>query len=117
MRNCSRNIPQTFRRQTPTRRRDEETTMLRRDNDAAPATTRPSVDSHIARVVEIVHVDPHLVVVDKPAGMLSVPGRGEDKADCLYSRLLVQYDDALVVHRLHRATSGPLLFPPLVGVH
>ena len=46
------------------------------------------------------------VVAVKPAGLLSVPGRGEDKQDCLATRLQALYPDALVVHRLDMATSG-----------
>lgn len=49
-----------------------------------------------------------LVVVDKPAGMLSVPGRGGDKADCAARRVQALFPDALVVHRLDMATSGLL---------
>lgn len=58
----------------------------------------------------ILHVDEHLVVVDKPAGLLSVPGRGADKADCAFSRVCACWPDARVVHRLDQATSGLLLF-------
>lgn len=54
-------------------------------------------------------VDDSLLVVDKPAGLLSVPGRGADKADCLISRVQVHYPDALTVHRLDMSTSGLLL--------
>ncbi|HSW19302.1 MAG TPA: RluA family pseudouridine synthase [Ramlibacter sp.] len=42
----------------------------------------------------------------KPAGLLSVPGRGPDKQDCLARRVQQHYADALVVHRLDMATSG-----------
>lgn len=58
----------------------------------------------------IVHVDPHLVVVDKPAGLPSVPGRTPELQDCAASRVQAAYPDALVVHRLDMATSGLLLF-------
>lgn len=54
--------------------------------------------------------DEHLLVLDKPAGLLSVPGRGPDKQDCLIHRALVHWPDALVVHRLDMATSGLLIF-------
>ncbi|MFZ2268666.1 MAG: RluA family pseudouridine synthase [Azonexus sp.] len=54
-------------------------------------------------------VDATLLVVDKPAGLLSVPGRGADKADCLASRIQVQFPDALIVHRLDMSTSGLLV--------
>jgi tRNA pseudouridine32 synthase/23S rRNA pseudouridine746 synthase len=54
----------------------------------------------------ISNIDDHLIVLDKPAGLLSVPGRGLDKADCLASRVQSHYPDALVVHRLDMDTSG-----------
>ena len=55
------------------------------------------------------HLDDDLLVVDKPAGLLAVPGRGEDKQDCLSARVQTIYPDALVVHRLDMATSGLML--------
>lgn len=58
----------------------------------------------------IVHADDSLVVVDKPAGLLSVPGRGADKADNATARVQAEFADALTVHRLDMATSGLLLF-------
>lgn len=58
---------------------------------------------------EAVHADDSLLVLNKPAGLLSVPGRGEDKQDCLSSRVQQHYPDALVVHRLDMATSGLML--------
>jgi tRNA pseudouridine32 synthase/23S rRNA pseudouridine746 synthase len=58
----------------------------------------------------IVHVDAHVVAINKPAGLLSVPGRGPDKQDCALHRVLQQHPEALVVHRLDQATSGLLLF-------
>lgn len=54
----------------------------------------------------LVHADEALLVFDKPAGLLAVPGRGPDKQDCLSSRAQAQWPDALVVHRLDMATSG-----------
>ncbi|KQM75778.1 RNA pseudouridine synthase [Xylophilus sp. Leaf220] len=56
------------------------------------------------------HADPHLLVVEKPAGLLAVPGRGEDKQDCLSARVQAIHPDALVVHRLDMATSGLVVF-------
>ncbi len=53
-----------------------------------------------------VYVDEALIVLDKPAGLLTVPGRGPDKADCLVARVQARYPDALVVHRLDMDTSG-----------
>jgi len=57
----------------------------------------------------LVWVDEHLLVLDKPAGLLAVPGRGEDKQDCLSARAQALWPDALVVHRLDMATSGLFL--------
>lgn len=59
--------------------------------------------------VAVVYADDSLVVLNKPAGLLSVPGRGEDKQDCLSRRVQQLYPDALVVHRLDMATSGLML--------
>jgi tRNA pseudouridine32 synthase / 23S rRNA pseudouridine746 synthase len=59
---------------------------------------------------EIVHLDPHLLIAVKPSGLLSVPGRGPDKQDCLIARLTQQIPDALVVHRLDMPTSGLMIF-------
>jgi tRNA pseudouridine32 synthase/23S rRNA pseudouridine746 synthase len=53
-----------------------------------------------------VYADEQLLVLDKPAGLLCVPGRGADKQDCLSVRVQAVYPDALVVHRLDMATSG-----------
>ena len=59
--------------------------------------------------MHILYSDDALLAVDKPAGMLSVPGRGEDKRDCVAARLQSMFADALVVHRLDMATSGLLV--------
>ena len=53
-----------------------------------------------------VYEDEHLLVLNKPSGLLCVPGRGPDKQDCLSLRALQHFGDALVVHRLDQATSG-----------
>lgn len=58
----------------------------------------------------IVHADDALIAIDKPAGLLSVPGRGSDKADCAATRVRATFPDARTVHRLDMATSGLLLF-------
>jgi tRNA pseudouridine32 synthase/23S rRNA pseudouridine746 synthase len=60
--------------------------------------------------LDIIYQDASLIVVNKPAGLLAVPGRGADKQDCLASRVQAEFSDALVVHRLDMATSGLLLF-------
>ena len=53
--------------------------------------------------------DRHLVVVDKPAGLLSVPGIGPEKADCLVARLQATAPGARIVHRLDFDTSGVIV--------
>jgi tRNA pseudouridine32 synthase / 23S rRNA pseudouridine746 synthase len=54
----------------------------------------------------VLHADAELLAFDKPAGLLCVPGRGEDKQDCLATHVQARWPDALVVHRLDMATSG-----------
>lgn len=59
--------------------------------------------------LNILYQDEHLLAVVKPSGLLSVPGRGEDKQDCLLSRLREDFPEALIVHRLDMSTSGIML--------
>jgi len=56
--------------------------------------------------LDVVYADTHLAVLNKPSGLLSVPGRGDDKQDCLIARAQQTWPDALTVHRLDMATSG-----------
>ena len=58
----------------------------------------------------ILHADHEILVVDKQAGLLSVPGKGPDKADCLIARLKGAYPTVLLVHRLDTDTSGVMVF-------
>ena len=60
--------------------------------------------------LDILHEDAHILVVNKPAGLLSVPGKGIELADCLLSRLKVAFPNTLLVHRLDRDTSGVMIF-------
>lgn len=60
--------------------------------------------------IDIIYADDYLLVVNKPAGLLAVPGRGVDLQDCLSSRLIIDFPNALVVHRLDMATSGLMVF-------
>ena len=59
---------------------------------------------------QILSEDHELLFVNKPAGLLSVPGKGPDRADCLLSRLQVAYPQVLLVHRLDLDTSGVMVF-------
>lgn len=60
--------------------------------------------------LRFVHDDAQLILVDKPSGLLSVPGRGPDLTDCLLSRVQAVFPEALLVHRLDRDTSGIMVF-------
>jgi tRNA pseudouridine32 synthase/23S rRNA pseudouridine746 synthase len=62
-----------------------------------------------AHGIVAVYADDAIVVLNKPSGLLAVPGKGEDKQDCLSTRVQAQYADALVVHRLDMATSGLMI--------
>jgi tRNA pseudouridine32 synthase/23S rRNA pseudouridine746 synthase len=60
-------------------------------------------------LLDVVHEDPHFVVIDKPSGMLSVPGRGPEKQDCVCARVRTLYPGCIeqpAVHRLDMDTSG-----------
>jgi tRNA pseudouridine32 synthase/23S rRNA pseudouridine746 synthase len=58
----------------------------------------------------VIYIDDHMLVAEKPAGLLSVPGRLPENKDCLITRLQADYPDALTVHRLDMATSGLMVF-------
>jgi len=60
--------------------------------------------------LDILYQDNNLIALNKPSGLLSVPGRGEDKQDCMLSRLQIEFPDALVIHRLDMPTSGIIMF-------
>lgn len=65
----------------------------------------------------LIHIDRSLIVVDKPTRLLSVPGRGPDKQDCLVTRLQVEFPDALIVHRLDYDTSGLIVLARGKAMH
>ena len=66
--------------------------------------TPPDTDLHL------LYDDAQILAVNKPHGLLSVPGRGAHLADCLITRILLAFPEALVVHRLDRDTSGVMVF-------
>ena len=76
-------------------------TPVRPSSSPLPATD--------ASGVRLLHVDEHLIVADKPAGLLAVPGRGEAGRVNLASHVQASHPDALVVHRLDMGTSGLML--------
>ena len=58
----------------------------------------------------VLHDDHEVVLVNKPNGLLSVPGKGPDLTDCLIARVQAVFPTALLVHRLDRDTSGVMIF-------
>lgn len=60
--------------------------------------------------LEVLHLDHQVILLNKPAGLLSVPGRGPELGDCLLARVQAAFPDALLVHRLDRDTSGVMIF-------
>lgn len=70
--------------------------------------------------LDILYRDSHLVVVNKPGGLLSVPGRGPDKQDCVVNRLKALTPSCLAqpaVHRLDMATSGLMVLALTAASH
>lgn len=60
--------------------------------------------------LDVLHEDYEILAVNKPEGLLSVPGKTEDLSDCLLSRVQEAFPMALLVHRLDRDTSGVMVF-------
>jgi len=71
-----------------------------------PFVYTPPVDPWLSPV----HVDDDLIVLDKPSGLLTVPGKTRDLADCLEERADVEWPGARIVHRLDMDTSGIIVF-------
>ena len=61
--------------------------------------------------LDILYLDDDLLIANKPAGLLCVPGKGPDKQDCLYNRALRFNPNARIAHRLDQGTSGIVMFP------
>ena len=59
--------------------------------------------------LDILFADEYLLILNKPSGLLSVPGRGDDKQDCLITRVQREYPEARIVHRLDMSTSGLII--------
>lgn len=60
--------------------------------------------------LSILYVDQDILVVDKPSGLLSVPGKSLEHRDCLETRVRTQFNGVLLVHRLDMDTSGVMIF-------
>jgi len=60
--------------------------------------------------LDVIHSDHEILIVNKPSGLLSVPGKGPHLADCLIARVQAAFPTALLIHRLDRDTSGVMVF-------
>ncbi len=60
--------------------------------------------------LDVLHRDDDILVLNKPAGLLSVPGKAAAHADCLEARARAAFPEALLVHRLDMDTSGLMIF-------
>lgn len=85
------------------------TSALIRQKVDLPDEEPPYRIPHNPAPVRVVYADEHLLLIDKPDLLLSVPGRHPVNRDCMITRLQAQYADALVVHRLDLDTSGIML--------
>lgn len=72
---------------------------------------------HCEREISIVFADHHIVVVDKPYGLLSVPGRDPANRDCVPSRLQSEFGELRIVHRLDLDTSGLMILARDADTH
>jgi tRNA pseudouridine32 synthase/23S rRNA pseudouridine746 synthase len=77
----------------------------------------PSTSSGRTDEFNLIYEDSALLVFNKPSGLLSVPGKGPEKADCLRTRVQQVYPEALTVHRLDMSTSGILLMARSPELH
>ena len=73
---------------------------------AVAVSAAPPIYAPPCGALRVAYCDESLIVLDKPSGLLSVPGRGPAHADSLASRVQAEFPDARIVHRLDMATSG-----------
>lgn len=71
---------------------------------------RPFIYHPPAEPPVLLFEDAHIIIADKPSGLLSVPGKSVDHKDCLESRLRAIYAELRLIHRLDLATSGVMVF-------
>ncbi len=80
-------------------------------NLTAPSGPPPPIDYAPPQepYLPVLHEDEHLIVVDKPSGLLSVPGRAAEHFDCVEYRAQQRFSDVRIVHRLDKDTSGVMV--------
>lgn len=83
--------------------------MSDRSADKPPNSGADFIVPYCSEAIRYLHCDEDLLIVSKPAGLLSVPGRHPDNKDCLISRINQDYPGASIVHRLDMATSGLMI--------
>ncbi|WPD21462.1 MAG: RluA family pseudouridine synthase [Candidatus Electrothrix scaldis] len=94
--------------------------MPDKQNKQAPASVPVTPGKHKDLPLQHIFADQHLVVVNKPSGLLAVPGRGPEKQDSVVSRLKKQFPEAIAqpaVHRLDMATSGLMVLALSTAAH
>ena len=79
-------------------------------SDRTPVFKRAFAYEPPTSPLSILHLDDDLIVVEKPSGLLSVPGKAEEHKDCLETRLRDQFPEILLIHRLDHPTSGVMVF-------
>lgn len=84
-------------------------------NTSAPETFHydPPQDPFL----KVLHADEEVLVVDKPSGLLSVPGKAAEHSDCIEARAHVQFPEARIVHRLDMDTSGVMVLAMNPAAH
>lgn len=84
-------------------------------NQSAPApfVYNPPLEPYLS----VLHVDEDLLIVDKPSGLLSVPGKALEHSDCIESRVQKTYPNARIVHRLDMDTSGVMVLAINAAAH
>lgn len=84
---------------------------------SAPSAPRSFIYAPPKEPLNIVHVDADILVLNKPAGLLTVAGKTPDLADCLEARAQSQFEGAKVVHRLDKDTSGLIVLGLTAQAH
>lgn len=82
-----------------------------------PTKPKPFIYSPPNTPLDILYEDEDIVLLNKPSGLLSVPGKASDHKDCLESRVQAIIPNARIVHRLDMATSGVIAFAKTAHAH
>jgi tRNA pseudouridine32 synthase/23S rRNA pseudouridine746 synthase len=89
--------------------------MSEHEETVAPAGDDDGPGYYVAKPchepLRILHVDDDIIVIDKPSGLFTIPGRGPENADSAITRLQADYPEAIIIHRLDLDTSGLLVVP------